>query len=118
MDSLSQLCRRAEELDLEEEAAEYLEAFLEAAEEAIGAFEGNREEAPDIVVGALVPLPEVLWALGELKRIEYDRLEDGEPIRRFHDFKGERPILAVDPDSSDLWIVGGTYTVTDRGIEG
>lgn len=114
---LQKLCDRADELDVEEEAADLLENFLDQVDEALERFEDNREEAAAEIVSACVEIPSVLAALGELERIEYDRDEGGEPVRRYHDFEDARPLLAYDENGS-LWIVGGDYTVTKRGIEG
>ena len=115
MAQLSKMIDRAEELGIADEVAELLAAYIDAAE----AFEDNREHPVDATaVVMLSELPTAVWALGELARIEYDRLEDGKAVRRYHDFEDERPTLAVGEDDSTLWIVGGDYTVTDRGIVG
>lgn len=119
MGRLKTLCRRAEELGVEEQAADYLEELLDAAEEALEAYEENREEDAEVIVEACIPMPAVLATLGTLARVEYDRDEGGEPVRRYHDFEDERPMLAYDPQNGgQLWIVGGDYRVTSRGIVG
>lgn len=66
-------------------------------------------------------LPEtegVLVEIGELLGLAYrtDKGGDGEEDwLHWHD--EPRPRLAYDPDTRDLFILGGGYTVTDRGIE-
>lgn len=115
MASLRDLIDRAEDLGIEDQVAELIEAYVEAAE----AYEDNREHPVDgVAVVSLAPLPEAVWSLGELARVEYDRIEDGAPVRRYHDFEDDKPLLAVDEDGHNLWIVGGTYEVTKRGIVG
>jgi hypothetical protein len=61
-----------------------------------------------------------LTQLGVLEAVEYstNKKGDGESIYR-HEFGeegGRRPRLAVDPDTRDLHIVGGSYQVERRGI--
>lgn len=61
-----------------------------------------------------------LAELGQLEAVEYstDKQGDGESIYR-HEFGeegGRLPSLAVDPETHDLHVVGGSYTVERRGI--
>jgi hypothetical protein len=64
-------------------------------------------------------VPGVLVKLGELKGLIYssDKAQCGRP-RTFIHFMESRPILASDPGGKQLYIVGGNYRVTARGIEG
>lgn len=68
-----------------------------------------------------------LVELGRLDRVEYVTSKKGDPARAtyFHDFEGERPVLAFHvcarsrcPDRGKLVIAGGSYRVEDRGIVG
>lgn len=68
-----------------------------------------------------------LVELGRLDRVEYVTSKKGDPSRAtyFHDFEGERPVLAFHvcdrarcPDRGKLVIAGGSYRVEDRGIVG
>ena len=63
----------------------------------------------------------ILTMLGELDAVAYDTAKGGDGpdgAVYWHPFEQPRPILAVDPDSNRLHILGGGYTVEDRGIVG
>lgn len=61
-----------------------------------------------------------LTDLGQLEAVEYSTNKKGDgPSNYRHEFGeegGRRPRLAVDPESRDLHIVGGSYRVERRGI--
>jgi hypothetical protein len=64
--------------------------------------------------------PRALAELGKLEAVTYATHKKGDgPSLYEHHFGeegGSQPSLAVDVDSGDLHIVGGDYTVEDRGI--
>lgn len=63
------------------------------------------------------PVPKVAWLLGELEEVLYNTERDGKRERYLHKFKKTaRPLIAVDPDTGKPFLVGGDYTVTDRGF--
>jgi len=64
-------------------------------------------------------IPRVLVSLGELRGLIYrsDRGRRGYP-RTFIHFLEEPAGLACDPTGRQLYILGGSYRVTRRGIEG
>ena len=64
-------------------------------------------------------MPKVLVNLGELRGLIYrsDKEQCGRP-RTFIHFMETPPLLASDPEGKQLYIVGGNYRVTARGIEG
>jgi hypothetical protein len=61
-----------------------------------------------------------LAELGQLEAVEYSTTKKGDGPSVYHHKFGEeggrRPTLAVDPETRDLHIVGGSYTVEQRGI--
>ena len=90
----------------------------EDPEEAYTAFHwGN---PPDAVAEVDVsPMPRDLVELGELQSVTYATRKGNEVADYFHDFgrRGKnKPTLAYDPKGRGLHIVGGAYTVEDRGI--
>jgi hypothetical protein len=119
-DALARAVERAREADLEDEAAAALEAFLDEVEEAEEAYRETHwgDEGEGEAISTDIEVPRVLHALGELARVEYDTRKGDETARYYHDFEQERPTLAVNPATGDLWIVGGDYDVTARGIVG
>ena len=64
-------------------------------------------------------VPHVLVKLGELRGLIYrsDKEQCGRP-RTFIHFMETPPLLTCDPTGTQLYIVGGNYRVTPRGIEG
>jgi len=66
------------------------------------------------------PRPRALAELGRLVAVTYETRKGAERGAQWeHEFGeegGRRPTLAVDPESNRLHILGGDYTVEDRGI--
>jgi hypothetical protein len=64
-------------------------------------------------------IPPVLTHLGQLRGLIYssDRGQRGRP-RTFIHLMETPPTLACDPAGMQLYIIGGRYRVTPRGIEG
>lgn len=64
-------------------------------------------------------MPNVLVKLGHLRGLIYssDKEQCGRP-RTFIHFMETPPLLASDANGRQLYIVGGDYRVTSRGIEG
>jgi hypothetical protein len=64
-------------------------------------------------------MPTVLVHLGQLRGLIYssDRGNKGYPKTYIH-FMQTPPKLACDPQGNQLYIIGGRYRVTTRGIEG
>jgi len=63
--------------------------------------------------GAKIPL----FAFGELMGVKYRTVRDGREEFYEHTFrKQSRPLLAARHDGSRIYIVGGRYRFTDRGI--
>ena len=67
----------------------------------------------------VAPVPRVTTELGELAAITYSTNKGGESATWEHEFGeegGKRPKLVADPESKQLHIVGGDYTITGAGI--
>jgi hypothetical protein len=64
-------------------------------------------------------MPPVVVQLGELRGLIYrsDKYKPSKPSTYIH-FMEAPAILASNPDGTQLYIVGGHYRVTARGIEG
>jgi len=76
--------------------------------------------APDSVVSARVrTMPRVLVELGELLAVIYrcDKGRHGQRRTYIH-FMETPPRLTSDVSGSQMYVVGGKYRVTARGIEG
>lgn len=60
---------------------------------------------------------DVGFKIGEVDGILYSTIRDGNPEKYIHRFKKKsRPLLAASFDGSQLYILGGGYTFTERGI--
>lgn len=62
-------------------------------------------------------LPKTLMIMGNVQFVGYDTTRKGKTELYKHDFApGSRPLLCADPKSGALFLVGGRYHVTARGI--
>ena len=63
------------------------------------------------------PLPAVGVAIGEVDGILYSTIRDGVLEKYIHRFrKSDRPLFVVSPDGKVLYLLGGNYNFTERGI--
>lgn len=61
--------------------------------------------------------PAILVAVGECDGILYTTVRDGKREKYIHEFKPHaKPTLAATPDGSQLFLLGGAFTFTERGI--
>jgi len=61
--------------------------------------------------------PKVLAVIGEIDGIMYDTFQDGELEKYVHRFdKKSRPLFCVSPDGKQIFLIGGQYKFTERGI--
>lgn len=90
--------------DLVDQAADLYERFSGHDPEEIG-----RVSVPKI--------PRVAVAIGEVDGILYSTIRDGKFEKYIHKFhKRDRPLFVVSPDGKQLFLIGGNYTFTERGI--
>jgi hypothetical protein len=62
-------------------------------------------------------IPEVLVAIGTIDGILYSTVRDHKVERYIHKFVAKaRPTFAVSPDGKQLFMLGGAYNFTERGI--
>jgi hypothetical protein len=62
-------------------------------------------------------IPDVLTVIGELEGVIYSTVRDNEAERYIHKFRAKsRPMLCVGPDGNQLFLIGGSYHFTERGI--
>lgn len=63
-------------------------------------------------------VPNVLVDLGSLRGLIYSKRITNGPMRTFIHFMENPPRLMSDANGRRLFIIGGTYRITRRGIEG
>lgn len=72
-----------------------------------------------VVIGKIraPKMPKVMTRIGRVAFIGYDTVRDGVPEKYIHKFaKGDAPTLCVSPDGKTIFLIGGNYTFTERGI--
>lgn len=90
-------------------------AQVKRAKELYSEFSGH--EADEYITVNVADVPSVLAVIGELEAVVYSTVRDNEHERYIHKFrKSSRAMLCVSPDGETLFIVGGKYLFTDRGI--
>jgi len=89
--------------------------------DACSLYEKFHRFAPDLVARSSCrrTIPEVLVKIGKLRGLIYssDKGDRGCPKSYIH-FMEQEPLLACDAKGTQLYILGGNYRVTRRGIEG
>jgi hypothetical protein len=62
-------------------------------------------------------IPDALLVIGELEAVIYSTVRDDQHERYIHKFRpNSRAMLCVSPDGDQLFVIGGSYEFTDRGI--
>lgn len=85
--------------------------------QAMELFEDFRGENPESVERINLPIAKAGLTIGPCDGIMYTTRRDGKVERYIHRFKkSARPLLVSSFDGKQLYIVGGQYTFTDRGI--
>lgn len=88
---------------------------LDQAADLYERFSGHEPEAIGRV--RVPPTPRVGVAIGEVDGILYSTVRDGVLEKYIHKFrKSDRPLFVVSPDGKQLFLIGGAYTFTERGI--
>lgn len=76
-----------------------------------------REKVPTRAKKISYSIPSTLMVMGHVEFIGYRTTHGSELVLYKHDFSpGSRPQLAAGSKRNQLFIVGGRYRVTDRGI--
>ncbi len=84
---------------------------------AISLFRKFREREPTITKKVEVNVPDQLIVMGHLESIEYKTTHGSKGKLYRHEFaKGSRPLLCTGTGRNELFLVGGSYHVTERGV--
>ena len=74
-------------------------------------------DAEEIGTVNVPAMPTVGVAIGEVDGILYSTVRDGVLEKYIHKFhKADRPLFVVAPDGKVLYLLGGNYNFTERGI--
>lgn len=78
-------------------------------------FSGHEAEAGERV--KIAPLPKVAVLIGEIDGILYTTVRDGKVEKYIHKFHpNDKPDFVVSPDGKRIFLVGGRFDFTERGI--
>lgn len=78
-------------------------------------FSGHEAEAVGKI--KVPPLPKVGVSIGEIDGVLYTTVRDGVVEKYIHKFKAsDKPLFVVSPDGKQLFLIGGRYRFTERGI--
>lgn len=78
-------------------------------------FSGHEAEAVGKVT--IPALPKTMVSVGEVDFIGYTTIRDGKVEKYIHKFaQKDKALLCVSPDGKQIYLVGGRYTFTERGI--
>ena len=76
------------------------------------------DDPREVVTMKLPPAPAALLTVGEVTGIMYRTKREGQVDQYLHRFrKNARPTLAATPTGKHLYLLGGAYRVTEKGIE-
>jgi hypothetical protein len=90
---------------------------LNDTQKAARVYQGFREETPRRARHVSVDIPKALAVVGACEFIGYVTTTRGRTELYIHEFApGSRPYLAAGPRRNQLFLVGGRYRFTSRGI--
>lgn len=62
-------------------------------------------------------IPRALAVIGEIDGLMYTTVRDGQHEKYIHKFSRKaRPLFCVSPDGKQIFLIGGEYRFTERGI--
>lgn len=81
-------------------------------------YEDFTGHVPEVVAEIRKPrYPDAVLVVGDCDGILYTTVRDGRKERYIHEFKASsRPLFCVSPDGKTLYLLGGAFSFTDRGI--
>ena len=80
-------------------------------------YEQFREAKPKRVKKVTIDIPDTVAVMGYLSAVEYETTHNGKAVAYRHDFSpGSRPMITAGPRKRQLFLIGGNFHVTERGI--
>lgn len=74
-------------------------------------------DADEVVEVDKPVLPDVMLVVGDIDGVLYTTVRDGKTEKYIHKFKKNcRPLFTVSPDGKQIFMLGGSYDFTERGI--
>jgi hypothetical protein len=95
--------------------AHEIEKHARTAENLYTAFTGH--DALERIAIDKPVMPDVLSVIGDIDGVLYTTVRDGVTESYIHKFKkSSRPLFCVAPDGKSIYMIGGSYNFTERGI--
>ena len=92
-----------------------LTAQVKRAKNLFKRFTGRDSEYADKV--QIPEYPDAVVCIGDVAGIMYNTIRDGKAEKYLHRFHASsRPLFCVSPDGAQLFLLGGAYDFTERGI--
>lgn len=80
-------------------------------------YESFSGQEAEVIGKANVEVSQVGVVIGTLDAVLYTTVRDGQTEKYVHHFRAkDKPLLVVSPDGSQMYILGGNYDFTERGI--
>lgn len=74
-------------------------------------------DADEVVSIDKPTIPDALLVVGDIDGLMYTTVRDGKTERYIHEFKkNARPLFCVSHDGKQIFLLGGSYDFTERGI--
>ena len=74
-------------------------------------------DAEPIGVVDVPEIPDTVATIGPCDAVCYTTIRDGVTERYIHEFAAkDRPLLCISPNGKQIYLIGGRYVFTDRGI--
>lgn len=84
---------------------------------ATGLYESFREETPRRARKIRIKVPKAVAVMGHCEFVGYVTTHKGVVTLYIHEFaSGSRPLLCANKGRGELFLIGGRFTVTGRGI--
>lgn len=85
--------------------------------EVVKLFRRFRERDPTRAKNVSIELPDAVMVMGPLEFVGYRTTHGKKAVLYTHEFApGSRPLLCAGPKNGQLYLIGGRFRVTDRGI--
>lgn len=88
---------------------------VQRAADIVERFKGH--DAVELGTFDVPPIPDVVACIGPCDFVGYTTVRDGVTEKYIHHFaEKDKPLLCISPDGKHIYLIGGRYVFTERGI--
>jgi len=88
---------------------------VQRAADIVERFKGH--DAVELGTFDVPPIPDVVACIGPCDFVGYTTVRDGVTEKYIHKFaEKDKPLLCISPDGKHIYLIGGRYVFTERGI--